>query len=134
MTTWCSRRCAPVPAAPAQKHQPRELLRAVRAVSNGEAIFGPAIARRMVEYFARPRAFVTKPLFPDLTERERDVLDLIAAGHNNELIAEQLVLSVKTVRNYVSNIMSKLQVPDRAQAIVRARQAGFGETKPEVSQ
>jgi DNA-binding NarL/FixJ family response regulator len=88
----------------------------------------------MVEYFAHPRALVTKPLFPDLTERERDVLDLIAAGHNNELIAEQLVLSVKTVRNYVSNIMSKLQVADRAQAIVRARQAGFGETKPEVSQ
>ncbi len=113
---------------------PDELLRAVRAVSNGEAIFGPAIARRMVEYFAHPRALVTEPLFPDLTERERDVLDLIAAGHNNELIAEQLVLSVKTVRNYVSNIMSKLQVADRAQAIVRARQAGFGETKPEVSQ
>ena len=88
----------------------------------------------MVEYFAHPRASVTKPLFPDLTEREHDVLDLIAAGHNNELIAEQLVLSVKTVRNYVSNIMSKLQVADRAQAIVRARQAGFGETKPDVSQ
>jgi DNA-binding NarL/FixJ family response regulator len=66
--------------------------------------------------------------------RAQDVLDLLAAARNSELIAEQLVLSVKTVRNYVSNIMSKLQVADRAQAIVRARQAGFGETKPEVRQ
>jgi DNA-binding NarL/FixJ family response regulator len=105
---------------------PDELLRAVRAVSNGEAIFGPAIARRMIEYFARPRAVDPKPSFPGLTERERDVLDLIAAGHNNEAIAAQLVLSMKTVRNYVSNIMTKLQVSDRAQAIVRARQAGLG--------
>jgi len=66
-------------------------------------------------------------MFPDLTERERDVLDLIAKGQNNEAIAAQLVLSMKTVRNYVSSILSKLQVADRSQAIVRARDAGLGQ-------
>ncbi len=106
---------------------PDELLRAIRAVANGEAIFGPAIARRLVEYFARPRAVIPAPMFPDLTERERDVLDLIAKGQNNEAIAAQLVLSMKTVRNYVSSILSKLQVADRSQAIVRARDAGLGQ-------
>ena len=97
-------------------------------MANGEAIFGPAIARRLVEYFARPRAVIPAPMFPDLTERERDVLDLIAKGQNNEAIAAQLVLSMKTVRNYVSSILSKLQVADRSQAIVRAREAGLGQS------
>ena len=106
---------------------PDELLRAIRAVANGEAIFGPAIARRLVEYFARPRSVIPAPMFPDLTERERDVLDLIAKGQKNEAIAAQLVLSMKTVRNYVSSILSKLQVADRSQAIVRARDAGLGQ-------
>jgi len=106
---------------------PDELLRAIRAVANGEAIFGPAIARRLVDYFARPLAVIPAPMFPDLTERERDVLDLIAKGQNNEAIAAQLVLSMKTVRNYVSSILSKLQVADRSQAIVRARDAGLGQ-------
>ena len=63
-----------------------------------------------------------------MTDRERDVLDLIAAGQNNEAIAAQLVLSMKTVRNYVSSILSKLQVADRSQAIVRAREAGLGQS------
>ena len=105
---------------------PDELLRAIRAVCSGEAIFGRAIARRLVQYFALPRSVVPPALFPDLTEREREILDLIAAGHSNESIAEQLVLSMKTVRNYVSSILSKLQVADRGQAIVRARDAGLG--------
>ncbi|MDL1896390.1 response regulator transcription factor [Anaerolineae bacterium CFX7] len=106
-----------------------EMLRAIHAVANGEALFGPAIAKRLVNYFndvrgmkhlAPPRAF------PELTEREAQVLDLIARGYNNTEIAEKLLLSTKTVSNHISNIFSKLQVADRAQAIVRARQAGLG--------
>lgn len=115
-----------------------ELLRAISAVHRGEAIFSPAIAQRMMQYFAaQPRRAGDRPVsadapadrdlaFPDLTDREREVLELIAQGHRNPAIAERLVLSVKTVQNHVSNILGKLQVADRAQAIVRARDAGFG--------
>jgi len=103
-----------------------EILRALQAVASGEAIFGPAVARRVIEYFAAPQVPGPPLAFPELTEREREVLDLIAQGHNNEAIARQLVLSQKTVRNHVSNIFAKLQVADRAQAIVRARKAGLG--------
>jgi len=102
-----------------------EMLRAIRGVASGEAIFGPAIARRLVGFFAAPR-LVASP-FPDLTEREREVLGLIARGHSNMVIARQLELSPKTVRNHISNIFSKLQVADRAEAISRAREAGLGE-------
>lgn len=102
-----------------------EMLRVIRAVGRGEALFGPAIAARLMGYFSA-RGSTTAPLFPQLTEREREVLALIAQGHNNEEIARRLVLSPKTVRNHVSNIFSKLQVADRAQAIVRARTAGMG--------
>jgi DNA-binding NarL/FixJ family response regulator len=102
-----------------------ELARAIRGVTSGEAIFGPAIARRLVAFFAaRPVAEPT--VFPELTQREREILDLVARGLNNSQITQRLVLSPKTVRNHVSNIFSKLQVADRAQAIVRARQAGMG--------
>lgn len=106
-----------------------EMLRAIRAVAAGEALFGPSIAKRLMSFFqdvrgmkqlAPPRAF------PELTEREIEVLDLIARGYNNSEIAEKLYLSPKTVSNHISNIFSKLQVADRAQAIVRARQAGLG--------
>jgi DNA-binding NarL/FixJ family response regulator len=106
-----------------------EMLLAIRAVGRGEAIFGPGIARRLMQYFARPAPTPTQEsrvVFPELTDREREILDLIAAGWNNEQIAGQLFLSLKTVRNYVSNIFTKLQVVDRAQVIVRAREAGFG--------
>jgi DNA-binding NarL/FixJ family response regulator len=103
-----------------------EILRALHAVASGEAIFGPDIARRVIEYFSAPQVPGPPLAFPELTEREREVLDLIAQGHNNEAIARQLVLSHKTVRNHVSNIFAKLQVADRAQAIVRARKAGLG--------
>jgi DNA-binding NarL/FixJ family response regulator len=106
-----------------------EMLLAIRAVGRGEAIFGPGIARRLMEYFARPAPTPTQAsrvVFPELTDREREILDLIAAGWNNEDIAGQLFLSLKTVRNYVTNIFTKLQVMDRAQAIVRAREAGLG--------
>lgn len=101
-----------------------DISRAIVAVGNGDAIFSPAIASRMMSFFAT-RPALPAALFPDLTESERNVLRLMAQGANNEAIAHQLGFSVKTVRNYVSNIFSKLQVADRAQAIVKAREAGL---------
>ena len=102
-----------------------EMVRAIRAVGSGEAIFSPSIATRLMDFFAAPRPAVPKEIFPTLTEREREILQLIARGSTNHDIARQLVLSVKTVNNYVSNIFSKLQVADRTQAIIRARDAGL---------
>jgi DNA-binding NarL/FixJ family response regulator len=102
-----------------------EILRAIRSVSSGEAIFGPSIAKRLMHYFASPPAAVPRQLFPELTERELEILKLIAQHLTNVEIAEQLGLSQKTVRNHVSNIFAKLQVADRAQAIIRAREAGL---------
>ncbi|GIW19712.1 MAG: DNA-binding response regulator [Chloroflexota bacterium] len=107
-----------------------EILRAVRAVASGEAIFGPAIARRLIDYFSAPRLGLPAQAFPELTEREHEVLELIARGLANQAIAERLFLAPKTVRNLVSTIFSKLQVADRAQAIVRAREAGLGGERP----
>ncbi|HEX7169973.1 MAG TPA: response regulator transcription factor, partial [Rubrobacter sp.] len=102
-----------------------EMILSIRAVSRGEAIFSPAIAERVLAYFASP--MLTPPrAFPTLTDREREILNLIAQGHPNPSIAKQLSLSTKTVGNYVSNIFTKLQVADRAQAIIRAREAGLG--------
>ena len=103
-----------------------EMLRAIHSAARGEALFGPAIAARLTRFFAAPRPSAQPDLFPDLTDREREVLDLIAQGRNNEAIADELVISRKTVRNHVSNILNKLQVADRAQAIVTARRAGMG--------
>lgn len=103
-----------------------EIARAVVAVASGEAIFGPTVARRVLEWFATPRPAHVTNAFPGLTEREHEVLDLLAAGRNNAGIATDLFLSPKTVRNHVSNIFTKLQVADRAEAIVRAREAGLG--------
>ena len=101
-----------------------DITRAILAVGHGEAIFSPAIAQRMMSFFsARPA--LPPDIFPELTESERNVLRLMAQGANNDAIAHQLALSAKTVRNYVSNIFSKLQVADRAQAIVKARDAGL---------
>jgi DNA-binding NarL/FixJ family response regulator len=102
-----------------------ELVRAIRAVGRGEAIFSPAIATRVLAYFAAPRPAAPPQAFPTLTEREREVLHLIAQGAPNAVIAQRLALSVKTVGNYVSNIFGKLQVADRAEAIIRAREAGL---------
>ena len=102
-----------------------EMVRAIRAVGSGEAIFSPSIATRLMDFFAAPRPAVPKEIFPTLTEREREILQLIARGSTNQDIARQLALSVKTVNNYVSNIFSKLQVADRTQAIIRARDAGL---------
>ena len=107
-----------------------DVVRAIIAVERGEAIFSPAIAQRMIQYFSTApsrSAQKSQPVeFTGLTERELEILDLIAQGHNNLVISNRLSLSIKTVQNYVSSILTKLQVADRAQAIVRAREAGFG--------
>ena len=103
-----------------------EMIRAIHAVGRGEAIFSPAVATRVLAYFTNHRPAAPKEAFPTLTEREREILQLIAQGHANTSIAKQLLLSTKTVSNYVSNIFSKLQVADRAEAIIRAREAGLG--------
>lgn len=102
-----------------------EMLRAIRAVGSGEAIFSPAIAMRMMEFFGHIRPTTQPQVFPELSEREREILALIAQGRRNAEIAHHFVLSEKTVRNHVSNILNKLQVVDRAQAIIRAREAGL---------
>jgi DNA-binding NarL/FixJ family response regulator len=103
-----------------------QLARAVQAVAEGESIFSPAIATRVIEFFSRSTMSRRPLVFPELTEREREVLDLIARGRSNSEIATSLVLRPKTVRNHVSNILAKLQARDRSTAIVRAREAGLG--------
>ena len=103
-----------------------DMVRAIRAVGSGDAIFSPAIASKLVDYFATLQPSSPTQVFPDLSSREREILALLAQGYKNAEIADRLVISPKTVRNYVSNIISKLQVADRAQAILRAKDAGFG--------
>jgi DNA-binding NarL/FixJ family response regulator len=103
-----------------------EILKVIRAVAAGEAHFGPEIARRLMSFFSAREPAAPAEAFPELTAREREVLDLIAQGRNNQEIAKELYLSPKTVRNHISNIFTKLQVADRAQAIIRAREAGLG--------
>jgi DNA-binding NarL/FixJ family response regulator len=103
-----------------------EMLRAIRAAGSGEAIFSPSIASRMMNFFAASRTVIPPEVFAGLTDREREILDLIARGKTNDEIAQALTISIKTVRNHVSNIYGKLQVADRAQAAIRARQAGLG--------
>lgn len=104
---------------------PTEVERAVRAVANGEILLGPAVAERAVAFLAGTRVHGSPP-FPELTDREREVLDQVARGLDNLSVARRLSLSPKTVRNHLSNILTKLQVTDRAQAIVRAREEGLG--------
>ena len=103
----------------------REMLRAIRDVASGAAIFSPAIARRMMNYFNQIPNQPAAHLFPELTQRERQVLALMAQQYSNQEIAQSLSLSPKTVRNYTSNIFAKLQVADRAGAVLKARDAGF---------
>jgi DNA-binding NarL/FixJ family response regulator len=102
---------------------PDELVAAVRAVARGEALFGAGIAARMLQHFGHSAA--SSP-FPQLTERETEVLGLLAAGRDNAGVARRLGVSPKTVRNHVSNIITKLHVADRSGAILRARDAGLG--------
>ena len=103
-----------------------ELLQAIRAASLGEVIFGASIARRVMAFFAGAPMAAAAAAFPELTEREREILERIARGETNPAIARGFGLTEKTVRNHVSNILNKLQVADRAGAIVRARDAGLG--------
>ena len=105
-----------------------DMLRAIQVVAQGEALFGPTIATRLMNYFTFP---ISSPpqVFPELTGREREILELIAQGLNNTEIATQLSISQKTVRNHVSNIFNKMQVTDRVQAALRAREAGMGKDK-----
>lgn len=102
-----------------------ELLHAIRAAAVGEVIFGASIAHRMMSFFSTGRSASLTP-FPELTEREREILELLAAGRSNAEIAQQLSITSKTVRNHVANVFNKLQVVSRSQAIVRAREAGLG--------
>jgi DNA-binding NarL/FixJ family response regulator len=102
-----------------------ETLRAIQAVANGEAIFSPTVANRINAFFANAASAGLEEKFPELTTREREILGLIAKGLTNNAIAERLSLSPKTVRNQVSSIFSKLQVADRAAAIIKARNAGL---------
>jgi DNA-binding NarL/FixJ family response regulator len=101
-----------------------EIARAIRAVAAGEAIFGPGVARRVLTFFSAPPP-AAEP-FPELTTRERQILDLIAAGLSNPAIADRLALASKTVANNVSTIFTKLGIADRATAIIQARNAGLG--------
>lgn len=104
-----------------------DILLAIRAVARGEVIFGPGIARRVLRFFTTLRPQAPRRVFPELSEREAELLALMAQGKSNQEIADQLDLSLKTVRNHASTIFSKLQVVDRTQAILRAREAGLGQ-------
>jgi DNA-binding NarL/FixJ family response regulator len=104
---------------------PEEVERAVLSVANGDFLLGPQLAQRAAVYLSGARTRGAVPL-PELTDREREVVDLVARGYDNATIARRLVLSTKTVRNYVYGVLAKLDLPDRAQLIVRAREAGLG--------
>jgi DNA-binding NarL/FixJ family response regulator len=104
-----------------------ETLRAIRAVANGEVIFSSGVAMQMIKYFQSGMKATADAPFPELTPREREILELLAQGLTNIAIAEKLVLSPKTIRNQVSNLFSKLQVATRSEAVIKARQAGLGD-------
>lgn len=108
---------------------PEEVARAVRSVANGDFLLGPQLAQRGALYLSGARTRGAQPL-PELTDREREVVDLVARGYDNATIARRLVLSSKTVRNYVYGVLAKLDLPDRGQLIVRAREAGLGGEDP----
>ena len=103
-----------------------QLMRAVEAVAHGEALFNPRIAARLSQFFRTSRSSLPMNAFPDLTEREREVLDLLARGLDNAAIARRLGIAGKTARNHVSNVLGKLMVTDRTAAALKAREAGFG--------
>ena len=103
-----------------------EIARALDAVAHGEVVFSAGIAGRVMSYFAAGRKGPEVAPFPELTEREREVLDMVARGLTNAAIARELVVSDKTVRNHVSNVFAKLHVAGRAEAVARARDAGLG--------
>jgi len=102
------------------------LLRSVRAVASGEALFGPGVAERLMRYLAEATPSAERAAFPELTDREREVLWLLAQGLSNQEVAGRMGISLKTARNHVSNILARLQVADRTEAVARARAAGLG--------
>lgn len=104
----------------------RELLQSIRAVAQGQVLLGAAIATRMTQFFAKAQGIDTEQSLPELSEREREILELMSHHYTNPEIAQQLGIGDKTIRNHVSNIFNKLQVATRAQAIDKARQAGWG--------
>ena len=104
-----------------------DLLQAVATVAAGGAVFSPSVATRLAAYFSGLAAQPGREMFPQLSDREREILDLVARGHDNRRIARELFLSEKTVRNNVSTVLSKLEAADRAEAIARARRAGLGQ-------
>jgi DNA-binding NarL/FixJ family response regulator len=103
-----------------------DVLRAIHSVHNGDAIFSPGVAQRLIHYFSVARPQLSAQSFPELTDRERQILTLMVQNHSTQAIADILVLNLKTVRNHISNICTKLEVADRTQAIFRAKDAGFG--------
>ena len=103
-----------------------QILKVLRAVAGGEAYFGPEIAYRLMDFFSAPKPVSPEEAFPELTSREVEILDLIAQGHTNAKIAARLFVSPRTVGNHISHIFTKLQVADRAHAIIRAREGGLG--------
>jgi DNA-binding NarL/FixJ family response regulator len=105
---------------------PDEVLQAIRATANGDTVFGASLASRILSYFADLQPKSPPVPFPQLSDREREVLALLADGHSNPAIAKRLYLSPKTIRNHVSNIIAKLQVADRTAVIIRARDSGLG--------
>jgi DNA-binding NarL/FixJ family response regulator len=106
-----------------------EIMRAIRAVGGGEAIFSPAIARRLIDYFGNLRPMAPAEILPELSDREKEILEQVALGLKNVEIARRLFVSPKTVRNHVSNILSKLHVADRTQAALKAIEAGLAAPK-----
>jgi DNA-binding NarL/FixJ family response regulator len=108
-----------------------DIVAAVRAAAAGQAVFGAALAKRMQTWFARGVARAEQQPFPELSDRERDILDGVAGGHTNAEIGATLFLSPKTVANNITRILDKLQVAHRTEAIVKARDAGLGRTTPE---
>jgi len=107
-----------------------QLVSTIQTLASGGTAFGPSVARRIVGFFLETSQHERGGAFPELTRREREVLDLVAAGHRNSVVARSLSLSEKTVRNHLSSILLKLQVEDRSAAIVRAREAGMGHLDP----
>jgi DNA-binding NarL/FixJ family response regulator len=107
-----------------------EVTAAIQAVARGEAVYGPGVAQRIIDFFSGRHEQFTARAFPELTSRERDILELLAQGSANRQIASRLAISEKTVRNHLSSVFLKLQVNDRTAAALKARRAGLGITSP----
>jgi len=107
-----------------------EVTAAIQAVARGEAVYGPGVAQRIIDFFSGRHEQFTARAFPELTSRERDILELLAQGSANRQIASRLAISEKTVRNHLSSVFLKLQVNDRTAAALKARGAGLGITSP----